>query len=53
MNALTAIFEAAPDALAKLRIRTDDQVPPRAEMSSTAGSMWDNRPSWDNWQKHR
>lgn len=52
MNALTTILEATPDALAKLRIRTSDHIP-RAELSSTAGSMWDNRPSWDNWQKHR
>ena len=52
MNTLTTLFEATPDSLAKLRIRNHHQIP-RDELPSTAGSMWDNRPSWDNWQKHK
>lgn len=50
MNTLTAILAAAPEELARLLVH--DQMP-NDERPGSAGSMWDNRPSWDNWQKHR
>lgn len=52
MNAITAILDASPDALARLRVR-DHQQMSGDEFPARPGNMWDNRPSWDNWQKHK
>jgi hypothetical protein len=52
MNTLDRIFAASPDALSELRCGEVVEV---ADLGSRPWPLgqWDNRPSWDNWQKHR
>lgn len=38
--------------LAKLRVGSEDQQHDRDETRGVR-STWDNRPSWDNWRKHK
>jgi len=52
MNPLAALLGADSTALAKLRVRSEHQMPHRDE-TRTISSSWDNRPSWDNWRKHK
>lgn len=52
MNPLATLLGADSAALAKLRVRSEHQMSQRDETRAPSSS-WDNRPSWDNWRKHK
>lgn len=49
MNPLETLLDADPTVLAKLGVRSD----PDHRGTHPPLCTWDNRPSWDNWTKHK
>ncbi|GAA0610908.1 hypothetical protein GCM10009534_52170 [Kribbella sandramycini] len=52
MNPLTTLISADPTALARLRLGSQRQMW-RLPETHAPSNTWDNRPSWDNWTKHK
>lgn len=51
MTVLASVLGADSARIAKLRVRSDRPLPHAPTVGPAVQNAWDNRPSWDNWQK--